>query len=832
MEKTATTYADVLLPLPLTGTYSYALPPALAPRVQRGSRVLVSFGVRKFYTGIVVRLHDHKPAGDFTVKPVDEVMDEQPVLLPPQLDFWQWLSSYYLASPGEVMRAALPAGLKLESETTVRLNADYDGDAPAGATEAAVVRALEGGQAVRLDALKRQVGGSGVLPAVRRLVERGAVRVDEALARAFKPRTETRVRLTEAYASEEALTRFFDTLTRSPRQEALLTTYLEMSQAAAALTLHNLKLLREVAKKDLMARVGGSEAALGSLREKGVLETYQAATERLQPHAAPERLVERPLSEAQQAALDGIASQLRERRVCLLQGVTSSGKTEIYIRLIRRELEAGRQVLYLLPEIALTTQITARLGRVFGDRMGVYHSKFPDAERVELWQRQLTDRAFPLILGVRSALFLPFQRLGLIIVDEEHEASYKQQDPAPRYHARDAAIVLAGLCGAKVLLGTATPSLETYHNATAAGKYGLVRLTERYGNVQLPEIVVEDVKELRRKKLMKTPFAPRLLDEMRSALARREQVILFQNRRGYAPVLECSACGWTPRCTACDVTLTYHQRIHKLVCHYCGATYDVPERCPNCQEATLRDVGYGTERIEEAVQACFPEARTARLDLDTTRSRMAYEQILDNFQRGRTDILIGTQMVTKGLDFDRVSVVGILNADQMLNQPDFRAHERAYAMMAQVAGRAGRRGKRGLVILQTRQPDLPLIQQVVENNYEAMYACQLAERRTFGFPPAVRLIDVYLKHRDEAVCEHAAQAFAALLRPTFGNDLLGPERPVVGRIQRLFIRKIMLRLLPERPAAATRRLLLAARQQVLATPGFSAVNMYFDVDPL
>ena len=832
MENETPTYADVLLPLAVPGAFTYRLPPALAGRTQAGSRVVVPFGKRKLYTGIVVRLHDCPPTDGFTVKDVADVMYPRPILLPVQLDFWRWLSAYYLCTPGEVMKAALPSGLKLESETVVAASPDYEGEAGADATGHAILQQLEGGRAMSVDALERALGSRGLLPAVRRMVEEGALHVHESLVRAFKPRTETHVRLTETYADEGRLSALFDTLERSPRQRAVLLAYLDASRAAAALTLHNRALLREVAKRSLLERVEGGESALKALRDKSVLETYAAETGRIRLRTAVPGLAARPLSEAQQEALDAVVANWEEHRVCLLHGVTSSGKTEIYIRLIQRELDAGRQVLYLLPEIALTTQITARLGRVFGERMGVYHSKFPDAERVELWQRQLSDRAFPLILGVRSALFLPFSRLGLIIVDEEHEASYKQQDPAPRYHARDAAIVLAGLCGAKVLLGTATPALETYFNATEGGKYGLVTLGRRYGDVQLPEIVVEDVKELRRKKLMKTPFAPRLADAVRGALARGEQAILFQNRRGYAPVLECHSCGWTPRCTACDVTLTYHREQHKLVCHYCGAAYDIPARCPNCGDTELRDVGYGTEKIEDAARRCFPGARTARLDLDTTRSRQAYERILDEFQRGGTDILIGTQMVTKGLDFDRVSVVGILNADQMLSQPDFRAAERAYAMMAQVAGRAGRRGRQGLVVLQTRQPDLPLVSQVVANDYEAMYRSQLAERRTYGFPPAVRLIDIYLKHRNEAVCERAAQALAARLRPAFGEGLLGPDRPAVGRIKTLYIRKMILKLPTRGGTAAARRTLAAARSALLAEPDFRSVSVYFDADPL
>ena len=495
-------------------------------------------------------------------------------------------------------------------------------------------------------------------------------------------------------------------------------------------------------------------------------------------------------------------------------------------------LVAGGQVLYLVPEIALTTQLTARLGRVFGEQMGVYHSKFPDAERVELWQRQLSPRAFPLILGVRSSLFLPFANLRLIIVDEEHETSYKQQDPAPRYNARDAAIVLARFASAKVLLGTATPAIETYRNAET-GKYGLVTLRSRFSGVPLPAIAVADVKELRRKKLMKTPLSPALLEETRAALGAKEQVILFQNRRGYAPVLECHACGWTPRCQRCDVTLTFHQNIHRLVCHYCGATYAVPSVCPACGGTELRDIGCGTEKIEAVAKACFPEARIGRMDLDTTRSRTAYEHIIDDFQHRRTDILIGTQMVTKGLDFDNVHVVGILNADQMLSQPDFRAHERSFQMMSQVAGRAGRRGKQGLVILQTRQPDLPVIDQVVRGDYEGMYRTQLAERRAFRFPPEVRLINIFLRHRKEAVCESAAAQYARLLHAAFSaDDLMGPDRPGVARVHLMYIRKLMLKLPAGHSPARVRGFLLSAREQLLSSPAFKGVDFYFDVDPL
>ncbi len=824
-------YADIILPLALPGAFTYLLPEHLNGKVAEGCRVVVPLGKRKFYTGIVVRLHDDAPTDGVELKSVCDAVDEKPLVLPKQLDFWQWLAYYYMCTQGEVMKAALPSGLKLESETLVARSDNADESTELTAREEALLQRLDEGKTMSIDALQKALGSGNLLATVRELLDKGMICVEESMNRRFRPRTELHVRLTERYRNEAELNALYDTLHRSEKQQALLTAYLDLSHMAAALTLGNEELVEEVSKARLLQHIEGGESALNSLRKKGVMETYPFEVGRLKTQKALPRSLEKPLSPAQQQAYEEILHSFEEKDVCLLHGVTSSGKTEVYTRLIRRELDAGRQVLYLLPEIALTTQITSRLGRVFGEKMGVYHSKFPDAERVELWQRQLTPEAFPLILGVRSSLFLPFQNLGLIIVDEEHETSYKQQDPAPRYNARDAALVLARLCGAKVLLGTATPSVETYHHAMN-GRYGLVEMTVRYGDVQLPEIVVENVKELQRKKLMKTPFSPRLTEEIRLALENREQVILFQNRRGYAPVMECRSCGWTPHCTACDVSLTYHRRINKLVCHYCGATYDLPKACPNCEDTTLHDVGYGTEKIEAAVQACFPTARTARMDLDTTRSRTAYDKIIGDFQQGATDILIGTQMVTKGLDFDRVRVVGILNADQMLSQPDFRAFERGFQMMSQVAGRAGRRGKRGLVVLQTRQPDLPVIQQVVAADYRALYGSQMAERDLFRYPPVVRLINIFLRHRDESVCEAAAETLAATLRPHFGEALLGPDRPAVGRVQLLFIRKLMLKVAPTLPASGVRRTLDAARTALLAIPRFKSVALYFDADPL
>lgn len=819
-------YVDVVVPLSLDGLFTYEVPAGLSGRVAAGSRVVVPFGARRSYTAVAVRLHDEAPAAGTALKAVADVLDEAPLLLPAQLELWRWLADYYMCTPGEVMRAALPSGLKLESETQVSLSPEADPAAAYTPRERALLALLSTERGTSLDALSHRLGGAPLQGVVRRLLDRGAVRVHEALAGRYRPLTEQRLSLAPPYAAPGALRQLYISLDRSPAQRALLDAYFRLAPPDDG---DGGGAPHEVTRARLLAAGGGSASALAQLRRKGVFAERTCTVDRL-PEGPVAAAAPLPLAPMQQRAFDAVVEALSGREVCLLHGVTSSGKTEVYTHLIARELAAGRQVLYLVPEIALTTQLTERLGRIFGGRMGVYHSKFPDALRVELWQRQLGPSAFPLVLGVRSSLFLPFRRLGLVIVDEEHDASYKQQDPAPRYNARDAAIVLARLHGARVVLGTATPAMETYRNALER-KYALVEMTERYGGVELPEICVEDVGELRRKRLMKTPFSPRLTAEVRRVLAAGGQAILFQNRRGYAPVVVCRSCGWTPRCPHCDVSLTLHSREGRLVCHYCGATFDVSRSCPQCGDTELRDVGYGTERIEEAVAAVFPEARTVRMDLDTTRSRTAYERIIDDFQTGRANLLVGTQMVTKGLDFGRVGVVGILNADQMLCRPDFRAHERAFQMMAQVAGRAGRRGTRGLVVLQTRSPGLPLIDQVVRGDYAAFYREQAAERRLFRYPPFCRLIYVSLRHRDERTAEGAAAWLAAALRPHFADALLGPDRPPVGRARSLFIRRLVVKAGPALPLAGVRRTLLAARTALLSVQAYRSVGVSFDVDP-
>ena len=765
-------YADLILPVPLQGLFTYAIPEGMSVGV--GMRVLVTFGRSKTYLGVVAKVHDVKPEG-YQVKPIAQVMDEAPIVTDRQLRLWQWISDYYLSPIGEVYKAALPSGLKAE-----------DG---------------------------------------------------------YKPKTETYIRLTEQYRNTTALHIALNVLGRAPKQLEAFTYYLELSGWDQIEEISNEQLvisnydyqsgtkIQEVTKEELMNASRASADTLKQLENRQMLETYEVEVGRLNHGGEYRPELIKPLSEAQQDAYNAILMSMMKRNVTLLHGVTSSGKTEIYIHLIKRALEQKQQVLYLLPEIALTVQMMQRLQRVFGNRLGIYHSKYSDAERVEIWQKQLSKNPYDVILGARSAVFLPFQNLGLVIIDEEHETSYKQQDPAPRYHARSAAIMLAQMYGAKVVLGTATPSMESYHNAKT-GKYGLVELKERYQGIELPEIQVVDVADLQHRKMMAGPFSPLLLAKVREALERGEQAILFQNRRGFAPMIECRQCGWVPRCQHCDVSLTLHRQMNQLTCHYCGFTYRVPTECPCCGSTDLRTKGYGTEKIEEQVSEVFPEARVARMDLDTTRTRNAYERIITDFSAGRTNILIGTQMISKGLDFDKVSVVGILNADTMLNYPDFRAYEHAFMMMSQVSGRAGRKGKRGLVILQTRSKEASVIQQVVRNDYTSLYKDLIAERQAFRYPPYYRLVYVFLKHSHDDVVNTAGIEMGSRLRQWFGSRVLGPDKPAVAKVKSQNIRKLVLKLENGIDMKRVREYLLLAQSQILADKRYASLQIYYDVDPL
>lgn len=797
----------------------------MQPLLQSGSRVVVSFGRKKYYTAIVAFLHDNEPK-EYETKEIVSLLDERPILRRPQLQFWEWIAEYYLCSVGDVYKAALPSGLKLESETYVVLNPDFeeDPDNRLRERELLLLATLRNKDKMSVQELEKESGLKNILPVLRSLLEKDAVFVSEHLRENYRPRTEAYVRICCTPGDEEALHRAFDAVRSAKKQETLLIAYLDLSQFMRK------GQLREVSRKELLERADVTPAILEALVKKGLFEVYKKEISRFAPTTV--QVQELPvLTDAQMQAFNEIHKTFASHQVSLLHGVTSSGKTEIYIRLIDGVLRSGRQVLYLVPEIALTTQLTTRLQRVFGDRLSIYHSKFSDNERVEIWNSLLNDRSPRVVLGVRSSIFLPFSDLGLVIVDEEHESSYKQYDPAPRYHARNAAIVLASLHGAKTLLGSATPAIESYYNAQQ-GKYGYVRLTTRYEGLELPEIVTADLKELRRKRRMTGNFSPELLKLATPALERGEQVILFQNRRGFAPVVECKSCAWVPKCRHCDVSLTYHKRYNQMVCHYCGAVYEVPRICPACNEPSIEVRGFGTERIEEDIEHIYPDYKVARMDLDTTRSRNAYEQIIDEFAQRKSRILIGTQMVTKGLDFDHVSVVGILSADTMMNYPDFRAHERAFQMMAQVAGRAGRKHHKGTVVLQTSDPSHPLIQQVIRHDYEAMYRTQIAERQQFCYPPFFRLIYIYLKHRDEGLLNDLSVRYASLLRNVFGSRVLGPDNPPVARVQSLYIRKIVLKVEVTASMSKVKELLRRVYENMLADERFKSLVLYYDVDPM
>lgn len=819
------TFADVVLPLPLYKYFTYRIPSDWQAVLQPGSRVVVPFGRKKYYTAIVTRLHDVMPQG-YEVKEILSILDDRPVLRRPQLQFWEWIADYYLCSVGDVYKAALPSGLKLESETTVTLNTEFEelDDDRLKEREWMLLAALGKKSRMTVQELEKESGMHNILPVLRRLLEREAVFVSEQIKAHYRPKTETYIRLAFAPGDEAALRSAFERVKQAKKQEVMLLSFLDLS-----LFMQKGK-LREVSRKALLDRSGVSSAVLGAMVEKGIFEVYKKEISRFDTATFTEGEIA-PLSELQQTACNQIGESFREHAVTLLHGVTSSGKTEIYAHLIQRVLAEGRQVLYLVPEIALTTQLTNRLRKMFGDKLVIYHSKFSDNERVEIWNTLLDSREPRLVLGVRSSIFLPFADLGLVIVDEEHETSYKQYDPAPRYHARNAAIVLASMHGAKTLLGTATPAIETYFNARQ-GKYGLVELKKRFNDVELPEIIPVDVKEMRKKNRMQGNFTPELLNRMQHALQAGEQVILFQNRRGFAPMVECKQCAWVPKCEHCDVSLTYHKRYNQLTCHYCGYTYEIPKVCPACGQPTIGVMGFGTERIEEDVARLFPEVPVSRMDLDTTRSRNAYEQIIDDFSKGKNKILIGTQMITKGLDFDRVSVVGILSADQMMNFPDFRAHERAFQMMEQVSGRAGRKNKKGVVVLQTSDPSSPLIQQVIAHDYEGMYNRQLAERKAFSYPPYTRLIYIYLKHRDETLLQELAVRYTTALREVFGSRVLGPDNPPVARIQSLYIRKVVLKMELAASMSRVKEILRQVYENMLVDDRFKSLLLYYDVDPL
>jgi primosomal protein N' (replication factor Y) len=824
-------FTDVLLPLPVS-TYTYAIPPGLAGKAVEGGRVVVQFGKRKIYTALVVEIHDRKPESH-EAKEILAVLDEVPIIVPLQLKFWNWIAAYYLCHSGEVMNAALPSAFKLASESKVALNPEFD---PAreelNEKERLLLEALHNRPAIEISEVSKIIGQMKVIPVIKTMLEKGMILMEEELAERYRPRKETFVRLTEEYSGEEKFRELFELLEKKARKQLeLLMSYLVLSK-------HGSGEPSDVTRTGLLKSVRATPSALDGLVAKGVLELVDRVVSRVKTESAVSDSGSIELMDFQQNAYDGIRRAFAGKDVVLLHGVTSSGKTELYIKFIREAIDKGQQVLYLLPEIALTTQTINRLKKYFGDRVGVYHSRFNENERVEIWNRVLIHgkkgetsvSSYDIILGARSAVFLPFSNLGMVIVDEEHDSSFKQYEPAPRYNGRDAALYLAHLHGAKTILGSATPSIESYYNCKE-GKYSLVEMSERYRNMEMPEITVVNMREEIRWKKMKSHFTSVLVNQLKDALGKGEQAIIFQNRRGFSLRLECETCGWMPSCKNCDVTLVYHKQNHELRCHYCGYSTLIPENCPECKGISLEMKGFGTEKVEEELGILFPEARIARMDLDTTRTRHSHQRIINDLEEGKIDILVGTQMVTKGLDFENVSTVSILNADNMLGFPDFRSAERSFQLMAQVSGRSGRKNKRGTVIIQTYNPKHPVILDVVNHDYKAMYNQQLVDRRKFRYPPFYRLVLIKVKHKDPAVLNKASEELTKRLKKLFGNRVLGPEYPLVSRIMNYYLKQIMVKT--ERSSSQTemKKKLSLEIEEFSKLKEFSPLRLIIDVDP-
>jgi primosomal protein N' (replication factor Y) (superfamily II helicase) len=845
-----TLFVNILLPLPVPGLFTYRLPYDLNEAVAIGKRVVVQFGQKKIFTGLIHSITEKPP--QVQAKYILSVLDLNPIVNEVQFRFWEWIASYYCCHLGEVMNAALPSALKLASESKIMLNpgAVIDPETLSEKEYALIIALQENGKLSLSDA-SRTVELIKVIPLIHTLIEKGFIISEEEIGEKFKPRIETYVRLASIYEDEKDLQALYDQLEKkATKQLEILIEYVQLSHCLTGSPL-------EVSRTALLQRLADGASKLSALLKKGVFEQYEKQVSRLKPGVALEHATSIELNPGQTEALELIRHEFETRNVVLLHGVTSSGKTELYIKLIRETLDAGQQVLYLLPEIALTAQIINRLQKYFGDEAGIYHSRYDENERVEIWQRvagsnnpkasspmnsieddanpaiesgRLAAGSYQVILGARSAMFLPFSKLGLIIVDEEHDSSFKQYDPAPRYNARDAAIFLASLHHAKVLLGSATPSIESFHNARS-GKYGLVSMTERYGGVLMPAIEVVDLREEHKRKRMKSIFSDPLLESIGHALGKGEQVILFQNRRGFSLHIDCDNCNWVPQCIQCDVSLVYHKKQNLLRCHYCGYSTHIPEKCPDCGYTGLLMKGFGTEKIEEELSIFFPNARIARMDLDSTRTRNALHRIISDFEERRIDILAGTQMVTKGLDFDNVSLVGILNADNLLSYPDFRAYERSYQLMAQVAGRSGRKNKQGKVLIQAFNPKHAIINFVIHNDYNGMYEQQSSEREKFHYPPYYRLIQLTLKHPHPNPLNDASSELARLLRGKFGKRVLGPEYPQVSRIRNLYLKNIMIKFETGVNLGKAKEDILSLIVKLHSNRSLSQVRIIIDVDP-
>lgn len=815
-EERETLFVEVILPLSLAINYTYRVPFELNEKVAIGKRVVVQFGKHKIYTALVKSISKYPPE-IYEAKYIIDVVDEQPVITAKQFKFWDWITSYYLCNEGDVMSAALPTGLKLASETILLLRDELPNELVLTDKERLIIEVLHKQQRMSIDEVVELLGQKTVYPIINALIGKEAIYIAEEVIEKYKPLLKSFISLNPFYKEEENLKQLFAVLERAPKQLDALLAYLKLAKTE-----------NSIAKDQLLEESGSGQAALKALTDKDIFYVEKKQVSRL-TNGQDEFELNFELSKAQAKAFEAIETQFEEKEVVLLHGVTASGKTQLYIKLIEKAIASGGQVLFLLPEIALTTQIVERIKRYFGDKIGVYHSKFNDNERVEIWNKVLNG-SYQVVLGARSAVFLPFKDLKLIVVDEEHESSYKQHEPAPRYQARDAAVFLGYLHQTKVVLGSATPSIESFYNAET-DKYGLVTLDERFGGVQLPIQEVISIAEETKRKKMTSYFTSVLIDDMAIALENKEQIILFQNRRGYATILICATCGYAPKCVNCDVSLTFHKTSGKLHCHYCGYHQNSINICPACGSVHIEQKGFGTERIEEELSLIFPEVKIARLDLDSTRTKNGMHQIISDFQDKKTQILIGTQMVAKGLDFDNVSLIGVINADTLLNYPDFRAFERSYQLLAQVAGRAGRRDKQGKVCIQAYDDTHRIIQQVVANNYAQMYADEMEERKQFNYPPFTRLIFINVKHKDANILNIAAQQLANSLKAQLGNRILGPEQPLVARIRNYYIKQIIIKTEKSAPIQKVKTVLKDTIRIFNAQKDFKSVITQIDVDP-
>jgi len=822
-----TLFAEFVLPVPIPKLFTYRIPATHNQKVKVGQRAIVQFGTKKILTGIIAELHNQPPK-DYEAKYILELLDEQEVVYDQQFKLYQWIADYYMCTLGEVLNAALPSGLKLSSESVVQLHPSFDRDSTKHSfseKEHLLLLRLQTDTLSYSD-ISKLLGAKNIYSLLKTLSSKEAIIIFEQVKEKFKPKTEKHIRLTPGQVSNKKLEELFEILAAKPKQEAVMLKYLQ----AVPLFSHPELNHQGIAKSKLLD-VEISESSIHTLIKNKILEEFDVIVPRF---GFPDNKQEHPLllSEKQEHARNSILSCFENQGVALLHGVTGSGKTEIYIDLIRKALEGGSQVLYLLPEIALTTQIVHRLKKMFGSEMGVYHSKFSDNERVEVWNGVLTGK-FKFVVGVRSSIFLPFDSLGLIIVDEEHDASYKQHDPSPRYHARDVAMVMAKIHHAKVLLGSATPSIESFYQ-TQQNKYGLVTLNERFGEAQLPDILFGDLSKERKRKMNKGEFTSFLLNEIKDTISKKEQVILFQNRRGYSPMIQCEDCGWVPKCINCAVSLTYHQYRHAMICHYCGYREEMPTQCPTCSSKRLQTLGYGTEKLEEELKLHFPDARIQRMDLDTTRTKSGYENIIEGFESGETDILVGTQMVTKGLDFDKVNLVGVFDADRMMHFPDFRSYERAFQLITQVSGRSGRREKKGKVIIQTSDPSHPLFSFITAHNVTGFIQEQLDDRRNHFYPPYSRLIEITVKHIDKKICREVSEHFSTIIQEHLtGVKILGPGEPMISKIRNEFLMTILIKIPRDQGKLGDlKNYLLQVMGPLTQTKEYRNTKIVFDVDPV